>query len=1153
MRRRFFTLAPILALVLSLAAEGWAAPTLARLSFWVPPKQMAEFETAYQEKVVPILKQHGLVESSERGRTNVEGIFSRLFEMKTPAEVEDKGKALGEDTEWQEVLQHLGIEFGTTQPGDQIQYRFGHYSTPVGTGRVVSAGSGEKSPAGRGQGHWRTYDVMDGLASGDIYSIYQDKAGNLWFGTDGCGVSRYDGITFTTFTTKDGLVNNWVASIYQDKAGYLWFGTGGPWGGYPGGGVSRYDGHHFTTFTKTDGLAGNTVLSILQDKEGHLWFGGSGGISRYNGHQFTTFTVKDGLAENIVLSILQDREGYLWFGTFSGGVGTFSGGVSRYDGVTFTTFSTQDGLAANIVCSIYQDREGHLWFGTVGGGVSQYDGVTFTTFTTEDGLGGNWVSSMLEDREGYIWFGSYGGGVSRYDGHHFTTFTTEDGLKSNQVHSIWQDSEGHLWFGTDGGSVSRYDGQHFTTFTTKDGLADNLVWPMLEDREGYLWFGTHGGVSRYDGMTFTTFTTKNGLAENVVLSILQDREGHLWFGTFSGGVSRYDGVTFTTFTTKDGLAGNLVHSIWQDKEDYLWFGTGGGGVSRYDGITFTTFTTEDGLRSNQVHSIWQDSEGHLWFGTSGGVSRYDGQHFTTFTTKDGLADNEVRPILQDREGHLWFGTDSGGVSRYANDNARLRLSDGHIFTNFTRKDRLGDNQVRSIFQDKEGHLWFGGHSGVISRYDGQVFQTLTHHDGLTGGSVKSILQDGEGNIWFGTYTGVVRYRPPEPSPPTVFMDAVVADRRYQDISEVTIPSSVRLVAFEFHGTSFKTRPEAMVYRYRLKSYDADWQNTNSRRVEYQDIPQGSYSFEVIAVDRDLVYSESRATVKLKIVPPFYLRTSFLAPIIGFGTILLATLVILATALIKRRRQVHAYQRAAVLELQDAREMQMSLMPESAPSIEGVEIAGKCVPANTVSGDFFDYLEGKRPHEIALVVADVMGKAMKGAMNAMMTSGILRMAAKGQEQLSPSSLMMEINDVLKSRTERLMNVTMVIGVIDVANKILTIANAGILPLLLRHGKVLTLKLGDLPLGMISGIKYTEEQFPLQSSDVVILMTDGIIEVQNSDEQFYSDSGRLEETIGKFTLDLSAEAMVDAILNDAMNFGGDKTQRDDDMTVVVAKIQ
>ena len=677
MRLKFhFVFAPLflsilVVLVLVLAFECWSAPTLARLSFWAPPERMAEFETAYQEKVVPILKKHGLVESSERGRANVEGIFSRLFEMNTSAEVEDKGKALGRDTEWQEVLQNLGTAFGTNQPGGQIQYRFGHYSTPAGTSRIVSAGSVKKSPAGRGQGHWRTYHVADGIASGEILSIYQDQAGNLWFGTDGCGVSRYDGITFTTFTTEDGLA---------------------------------------------------------------------------------------------------------------------------------------------------------------------------------------------------------------------------------------------------------------------------------------------------------------------------------------------------------------------------------------------------------------------------------------------------------------------------------------------------DNQVRSIYQDSEGNLWFGFYGGVVSKYDGQVFQTLTPRDGLPGGPVRSILQDGEGSIWFTTYNGVVRHRQPKPSPPPVFIDAVVADRRYKDISEVTIPSSVRLVAFEFHGISFKTRPEAMVYRYRLVGYDENWHNTHARRLEYKELPKGSYTFEVIAVDRDLVYSGSPATVELKIVPPFYLRAGFLAPTISFGSILLAMLVILSTALMKRRRQVQAYQRAAVLELQDAQEMQMSLMPKTALPIEGLEIAGKCVPANTVSGDFFDYLEGKRKGEIALVVADVTGKAMKGAMNAVMVDGVLRTAADGMDQLSPSSLMMIVNNILPARMERDMNVTMVIAVIDTESKTLTLANAAhhAYPLILRNGNLQVLKTGGLPLGMRARIQYTGEQFQLQNGDVLILMTDGIIEAKDSEDNDYSESGRLEKTILQFTPDMPPESMVDAIINDAIDYSADKTQRDDDMTVVVAKV-
>lgn len=310
-----------------------------------------------------------------------------------------------------------------------------------------------------------------------------------------------------------------------------------------------------------------------------------------------------------------------------------------------------------------------------------------------------------------------------------------------------------------------------------------------------------------------------------------------------------------------------------------------------------------------------------------------------------------------------------------------------------------------------------------------------------------------------------------------------------------------------------------------------------------------------AIDRDLNYSDP-ATLTLKVVPPFYLRASFLVPTVGGGAILLVIVVIQAIALVQRRRQVLAYQREAVQELQDARRMQMSLMPDIPPQIEGVEIAGKCVPANTVGGDFYDYLQGSRPTEIALVVGDVTGKKMNGAMNAVMADGILHAKAEEMEELSPAVLLAKLNDVLKTRTEKEMNVTMVIGLINAETQTLTLANAAhhAHPLLLRDDEgarhVVPLKLGGFPLGMKAGVKYREQQFPLQSDDVLILMTDGIIEAQDDGGTYYADTGRLEEVLSRFSPEMPAAGMVEAVITDAIDFGGGT--RDDDMTVVVTKI-
>ncbi|MCK5372129.1 MAG: hypothetical protein KAQ62_26390, partial [Cyclobacteriaceae bacterium] len=89
-------------------------------------------------------------------------------------------------------------------------------------------------------------DVDQGMSSSYVWSILEDNGGNLWFGTDAGGVTRYDGKSFTHYTEKEGLSDNSIRSILEDKSGNLWFGT------YEGG-VSRYDGKSFTHYTEKEG------------------------------------------------------------------------------------------------------------------------------------------------------------------------------------------------------------------------------------------------------------------------------------------------------------------------------------------------------------------------------------------------------------------------------------------------------------------------------------------------------------------------------------------------------------------------------------------------------------------------------------------------------------------------------------------------------------------------------------------------------------------------------------------------------------------------------------------------------------------------------------------------------------------------------------
>lgn len=662
------------------------------------------------------------------------------------------------------------------------------------------------------------YTTNEGLVLDAILCGTRDNLGNLWFGTQGGGVSRFDGKTFTNYTESQGLADDTVHSIYADKEGRIWMGTDQ--------GVSRYDGEAFVNFSKREGLADNYVRSIFQDTQGAMWFGTyGGGASRYDGKAFTTFSTEEGLASNKVLSILQDRKGILWFGTDGGG-------VSRFDGTSFTTFTVVDGLPANTITCLLEDSSGKLWLGTGSEGVCRYEGKSFISLTTHDGLVNNKVSSLLEDFEGNIWIGTTGG-ASKYHHKLFTDFTTSQGLADNDIRCIVEDKANNLWFGTNGAGLSRYDGSSFTTYGIEQGLGNSVVRSIVQDKAKHFWFGTSGGgVSRYDGKTFTTYTQAQGLLDDFIRGGQMDHQGNLWFGTEKGGLSRFDGKAFTTYTTDQGLPNNDVRAIIVDGDDHLWIGTEGGGLSYFDGKSFTNYTTKQGLASNHIRNLYWDRKGDLWITTNGGgISRFDGKTFTNYTKKQGLGGDIVWPIFEDKEGNLWFGTSGDGISRF----------DGQSFLNFTKADGLPDDVIYQIVETNEQYLVLGTNEGLailtgfipqkgkmerippqnklanaeLKNYTPQ-FEIYNSKMGYPvkdeNGGQNSMKLDTEGAIWVGTgseKTGLIRFDynalHKNKNPPEVYIQGVKVDEEKISWNDLLDHKKTPQAAEEKGGVEFSPK------------------------------------------------------------------------------------------------------------------------------------------------------------------------------------------------------------------------------------------------------------------------------------------------------------------------------------------------------------
>ena len=724
-------------------------------------------------------------------------------------------------------------------------------------------------------GTWRTYSLDSGLAGLRIEHIAEDSEGSLWFATWDNGISRFDGDEFQNFTKQDGLVSDRIFFICNDSQERLWFSTMD--------GVCWYDGavfHHL----KDDGIAGRSVQCIYEDRQGRIWFGGTRTLGYYDGTAFHDmiplylqhYEQPPSPQWSFCWGITQDIEGHLWFGFDY---------LIRFDGASFHRYDEKEGFPRDGTAYIVdRDHTGKVWIGRFENRDELWCYADGTFQSIQVDLGG-WLRKIQCDREGRMWFCTSEGVLYR-DGNRFSRFPLVDGLPHPAVKAVFQDRGDQYWFATWGG-VGLYDAHSISVFdldkTFPKDIEPSEISQISQDRQGNIWIGYISPilaslgkrVARFDGKHFAFLGPEQGFDIDNCLSIYEDHEGYLWFGGLNG-LFRYDGDKIKKMEIATGLGKRSISTITQDLQGQFLFGYWEKGtinereelsvsplkIIYQRGKAFQTIFVEEEKKDilDRIGTVIAGRNNEIYFhlachnfsaGDRGLARWHPEEGLKFYGIEDGLIDHKVNDLLLDRAGNLWIATLSG-----------LSCFDGHTFHTFTTEDGLPNNRIRCLFEDSQGHLWLGTEGGV-AHYNGQHFQTINSpHIG----SVSQILEDRDGTFWFGTTLGtIIRYRPRR-VPPQMRLLQVVADQVYENLEEDIVSTTEQQVIFEYKGLSFSTHPRDMLYIYRLKGYDPDWQPaTREMRAYYRDLLPGDYTFQVRAVDRDLNYSEM-AQVQISVEP-----------------------------------------------------------------------------------------------------------------------------------------------------------------------------------------------------------------------------------------------------------------------------------------------
>lgn len=700
--------------------------------------------------------------------------------------------------------------------------------------------------------------IDDGLPQNSVRTIVQTRDGYLWLATLD-GLVRFDGVRFTVFnkSTHKDLVTTRFTTLFEAGDGALWLGT-------ESNGVVRFFENKFENYTTKDGLPADQVIEIYAESDRRTTIGTPQGIAYWQDgkiyasadnlnnssvwmFEFPNRIRRGGEVVNLPFSLLappegrpfEDRSGAVWIPQ--------DFGLWRFQNGNFERFDKKQNFLGEASC-FWEDTEGTLWIGTAQQGIYQFREGIFTHLTTENGLPSNEISTIFQDREGTIWLGMSNRGLVRVQKQLISSFSSKEGLKGVNAYPVLADSRRRVWVGKQGDALDLIENGAVRQIPL------NGIRSLTEAPDGTIWIAGQDWIYLYRNDKLEKFQGEiaQELISNFVHAIQFDRAGNLWVST-TVGVFRLQNGEWTHFNKADGFPTNETRFVHETASRDFYVGTYDGLISiadcglRIADCRIKTLTTADGLSSNHLRCIYEEADGTLWIGTyDGGLSRFKDGNFVGFSTADGLFSDGVFAILEDEAGNFWMSSNQG-IHRVA----KKELND------------FADGRIKKL-----NGIGYGKRDGMLNAE-------------CNGGRQPTAAKTTDGRLWFPTQDGVAIVNPKllpynNLPPPVVIENALVDREKIGFRDEIRLEPNQSNLEIQFTALSF-IRSEQMRFRYKLEGLNDDWVDAGTRRDAYFSyLPPGDYVFRVTAANADGVWNEQGASVRVRVIPPFYRTWWFVA-------------------------------------------------------------------------------------------------------------------------------------------------------------------------------------------------------------------------------------------------------------------------------------